>query len=359
MPAACTESHLPAARGSAAHGLAALLLLLLLGCLASPAARALSEDVILFPYFKDPGTQGIFLMASEDGLRFEHLNGGAPILTVPGGVTRDPSIVRGPDDLFHMVWTAAPKSFGYASSPDLVTWSVPRLIPVFGPDDPIVNTWAPELFYDTAAQEYLVVWASTDRERFPVGSNEDRLYEHRLYATTTRDFASFTETRLFYDPGFNVIDGMIAHDVAGDRFVMAIKDERARPVPQKNIKLTFSDSAQGPYGPPSDSVTGGGLVVAEWAEGPTLLPIDDGWRLYFDSYTDFDSVYHAYESPDLETWIDVTDQLVFPAIDGLLQHGTVFRSERRNVGWLVPEPATGLMLAAGIVALAARRSSHR
>ena len=124
-------------------------------------------EVILFPYFKDPGTQGVFLMASRDGLTFEHLNGGRPIFTVPESVTRDPSIVRGPDDLFHMVWTSGAKSIGYANSPDLVSWSEPRTIPVWEPDDNVINTWAPELFYDDVEEEFLIVWASTGPRPLP------------------------------------------------------------------------------------------------------------------------------------------------------------------------------------------------
>jgi len=341
-----------------------LALLPLLACLLPAAARALPDDeVILFPYFKDPGTQGVFLMASHDGLRFEHLNDGNPIFSVPTGLTRDPSIVRGPDELFHMTWTAGPRSIGYASSPDLMTWSTPRTIPVWSASDPVLNTWAPELYYDDVEQEYLIVWASTDRDRFPIGSSEPApdggRFEHRLYATTTVDFETFSDTRLFFDPGFNAIDGMIARDDESDRFVMAFKDERVFPFPEKNIRLAFADEPQGPYGDVTESITGGGLDLVEWAEGPTLLRTEDGWRLYFDTYVDWSVVYNAYESADLETWVDVSDQLVFPEIDGRLQHGTVFRTSRRSVGWLVPEPGTAVLLAGGLAALGGRRSNDR
>jgi hypothetical protein len=335
-----------------------------LACLLPITARALSDgDVILFPYFKDPGTQGVFLMASSDGLHFEHVNHGNPIFNVPAGLTRDPSIVRGPDELFHMTWTAGPKRIGYASSPDLVSWSAPRTIPVWGASDPILNSWAPELYYDEVEHEYLIVWASTDRGRFPSGSSEPApdggRFEHRLYVTTTVDFQTFSDTHLFFDPGFNVIDGMIARDVDANRFVMAFKDERVLPFPEKNIRIAFADSAQGTYYDVSESITGGGLQFLEWAEGPSLLRTDDGWRLYFDTYVDWSVVYNAYETTDLETWVDVSDQLIFPVIEGRLQHGTVFRAPRRSVGWLVPEPGTSALLGGGLAALGARRARSR
>ena len=353
-------------RGGAKGRAVRALGMLLLAALLPARARSASEDVFLFPYFKDPDTQGVFLLASADGRSFQHVNGGNAIFEVPAGVTRDPSIARGPDGLFHMVWTSAPKQIGHASSPDLVNWSAPQSIPVWGPEAHVLNTWAPELFYDQAAQEFLIVWASTDRDRFPTGSSEPASapdggsFEHRLYATTTRDFESFSPTRLFFDPGFNVIDGMIAYDAVGGRFAMAFKDERifdadGRPDPQKNIRLAFSDEAQGVYGDVTSSLTGGGLAFSQWAEGPTLIAVEGGWRLYFDTYLDWSTVYNAYESEDLESWIDVSDTLEFPEISGRLQHGTVFRTSRQSIGWVVPEPATGALVAAGLLGLALRR----
>ena len=43
----------------------------------------------------------------------------------------------------------------------------------------------------------------------------DKGWDHRMYYVTTRDFEKFSETRLFYDAGFNVIDGTLLAITAG------------------------------------------------------------------------------------------------------------------------------------------------
>jgi hypothetical protein len=40
---------------------------------------------------------------------------------------------------------------------------------------------------------------------------EGPTYNHRTYATATKDFRSFTPTRLFFDGSFNVIDATMLH----------------------------------------------------------------------------------------------------------------------------------------------------
>src|SRR5205085_9050531 len=96
---------------------------------------------------------------------------------------------------------------GYASSKDLVHWSAQRALPVMAHEPGVLNAWAPEVAYEEERGEFLVFWSSTVPGRFvATDSAGDGKYNHRVYATTTRDFASFTPTRLFYDPGFSVID---------------------------------------------------------------------------------------------------------------------------------------------------------
>jgi hypothetical protein len=60
---------------------------------------------------------------------------------------------------------------------------------------------------------------------------------------------------------------------------MVLKDERDS---GKNLHITFSDHAEGPYGtPPSASITPGGL----WVKGPSMVKVGQEWVLYYDTYT--------------------------------------------------------------------------
>src|SRR5690606_15280341 len=125
---------------------------------------------------------------------------------------RDPCIIKGGDENFHMVWTVSwtDKGIGYASSKDLIHWSEQKFIPVMESMGNTSNTWAPEITYDSDSETYLIYWASTVEGRFlETKSEEEKGYNHRMYYTTTQDFETFTPTKLLYDPGFNVIDATI------------------------------------------------------------------------------------------------------------------------------------------------------
>src|SRR4029079_5203562 len=125
-----------------------------------------------------------------------------------GKLLRDPSLLRGPDGTFHLVWTTGwrnDQGFGYAQSKDLLHWSEQRFVPVMAHEPTAVNVWAPELFYDEPSQRFIILWASTIPGRFADGG-EPHDNNQRMYYTTTRDFATFAPTKLYFDPDFSVID---------------------------------------------------------------------------------------------------------------------------------------------------------
>jgi glycosyl hydrolase family 43 len=326
----CIRRRTPIARRSA---LAALLVLLATSACASsssssaePGATPLNPTKgqrYLFSYFKGNGEDGLHLAYSEDGLAWRALNDDRPYFHPTVGkekLTRDPSIVRGPDGIYHMVWTAGwnEQGFGYAQSRDLITWTSERYVPVMSHEPTALNTWAPEIFYDSIKTRYQIVWASTIPGRFPgdtIGGGGK--YNHRLYYTTTKDFRTFEPAKLLYDKGFSVIDADIIKD--GTRYVMFLKDERERP-PQKNIRLAYAERPEGPWSQATRPITGD-----YWAEGPTALRVGDEWILYFDRYRDHR--YGALASTDLASWEDVSAELALP--DGL-RHGTAFAVPRAD-----------------------------
>src|SRR5690606_300028 len=107
-------------------------------------------------------------------------------------------------------------------------------------------------------------------------AEEEKAYNHRMYAVTTKDFVEFSETQLFYEPGYNVIDGSIVK--SGEDYLLFHKDETINP-PQKNIRISRSKQLTEGYGAPSEPITGD-----YWAEGPTIMKVGDLWMVYFDKY---------------------------------------------------------------------------
>ena len=286
--------------------------------------RPLGDDATayLFTYFIGNGEDGLHLAASKDGYDWDKLGGGRSYLAPQVGkskLMRDPSIVRGPDGTYHMVWTSGwnENNIGYASSKDLIHWSAQQEVPVMAHEAGVLNAWAPEIVYDDKRGEFLIFWASTIPGRFAAtdGSSEEK-YNHRMYFTTTRDFISYAPAKLYYDPGFSVIDATILR--TKDANYLLVKDETRNP-PKKYLQLAAAPDLQGPFGKLSTPITAPGL----WVEGPTALQIGEDVIVYYDAY--ITKHYGAMRSRDLVHWEDVTAKMHFPdeGTPQRLRHGTV------------------------------------
>ena len=279
------------------------------------SAQTVEDKVYLFSYFKDNGKDGLHLAYSKDGYRFTALKKDssflAPVLS-KDSLMRDPCIIRGADNKFHMVWTVSwsDKGIGYASSADLINWSEQQYIPVMAHEEKARNCWAPEITYDAKKKLYMIYWATTIDGKYPADTAVEKGYNHRIYYVTTKDFKKFTKAKLLYDQGFNVIDATIVPD--SNRFVMFLKDETRYP-PQKNIRVATSDKLTEGYSFPSFPISGN-----YWAEGPTVTKIKGQWVVYFDKYRDHK--YGAIASTDLKSWEDISDKLRMPSG---IRHGTI------------------------------------
>lgn len=288
-----------------------------LNLLAADAENSKNAGHYAFSYFTGNGEDGLHLALSRDGLTWEAVNEGKSLLAPEVGKTtrlmRDPSICQGPDGTFHMVWTVAwdGRSIGYASSKDLVTWSPQKPIPVMEHEPTCRNCWAPELFYDDATRQFYIIWSSTIPGRFSTdGTSEDK-YDHRMYVTTTADFEKFAPTKLYFDPGHNVIDGFLAKK--DDVYYLFYKDETLKPEPKKTILLATGPSAAGPF-TVQDTIS-----PQNWVEGPTALWVDDACLVYFDCYAS--KSFGVIRSRDFKTWENLSDKLKLPRG---IRHGTTF-----------------------------------
>ena len=290
--------------------------LLLAALLVALSARG--GDIYVSTSFREPATDGLRFIYSYDGLRWDSIEG--VFLRPEVGqqkVMRDPSIVRSPDGVFHLVWTSSwrgDRGFGYASSRDLIHWSQQRFIEVMS-DTTTVNVWAPELFYDDVKEQYMIAWASCVPGAF-ADYEEDHLNNHRLYYVTTKDFNKFSEARLLYDPDFSSIDATIVK--RGDKdYVMVVKDNSRR---QRNIKVAFAQSPYGPWSAASEPFT------ESFTEGPSTAYVDGYYYIYYDSYRH--GIYGAHRTKDFVSFEDYTDKVSFPTGH---KHGTVFMADEETV----------------------------
>ncbi|WP_425830205.1 family 43 glycosylhydrolase [Streptomyces fractus] len=313
-------SRLPAAHLSRRGLLTAGALTLAAGALAAPAraqgAAAPAYEGYLFVYFTGEGTADgeqihLALSRGNDPLHWRELNGGKPVLTSAVGDkgVRDPFVIRSPEgDRFFLIATDlriyqgkgwdevqrhGSRSIIVWESADLVEWSGPRSVQVS--PETAGNTWAPEAYWSTELGAYVVFWASKLYAEDDPGHTADT-YNRMLYATT-EDFVTFSEAKVWNDPGYSVIDStVIAHDGTYYRFT---KDERS--------------ASQSPYGKfilqeksrdllsPSWATVAEGIGMGSMAQGEGPLVFrsntEDKWYLFIDDYTA--TGYMPFESADL------------------------------------------------------------
>ena len=306
------------------HTLMAAMAIALLAACGPKAAQQQPEcELYVFTSFHEPADEGLRFLYSADGIHWDSIAGTWLAPELGQKVMRDPSIVRGPDGTFHLVWTIAWKGdtgFGYAHSTDLIHWSEEQRIPAMDGVPSTQNVWAPELFYDPETEQFLIVYASCVVDaHFDLGI-EDETNNHRLYVVTTRDFQSFSDPQLFYDPGFSCIDATLVYRGPQD-YVMVVKDNTR---PNRNIKVAFAQSALGPYSAASEPFT------ESFTEGPSVCPVGEDYYIYFDSYRR--QIYGAMRTKDFLTFTDVTDSVQVPVGH---KHGTVFRAPESVVNALI------------------------
>jgi hypothetical protein len=161
------------------------------------------------------------------------------------------------------------------------------------------NAWAPEAFRGHEDGLYRLIWSST------VSEDPDDNPGHRIWSCETEDFRSFSESRLFFDPGYNVIDATVA--AHGDAYLMAFKDERGENklgTDYKGLRTAMSLSGRGPFESISD------LVTPSLVEGPTLYRKDDLWVMLYDHF--HEHRYGASLSEDGRHWQVSEVEVILP-----------------------------------------------
>ncbi len=270
----------------------------------STSAIARNFLFITFKGEQSPMTEQVYFALSKDGLAWEQTNDGKPVLVSKLGEkgVRDPFLLRSHDGKkFFLIatdlsinlnhnWgravTAGSKSIMIWESEDLVKWTEPRLVQV-APDD-AGCTWAPEAVYDNETQSYLVFWAST--------TGRDQFKKHRIWATRTKDFATFDKPFIYIEKEHTTIDTDIVFD--GKKYYRFTKDEKG-----KAVTMESADKLSGPWtDKPQFSL--GKMTGVEGPQCFLLNPAENDkpatWCLVLDHYAR-GAGYHAYVTTDLAT----------------------------------------------------------
>jgi hypothetical protein len=282
---------------------------------ASTQSQALqpTNGGFLFATFKGesyPAGEQVYFGLSEDGYHWQALNNAEPILVSELGAkgVRDPFLLRSHDgERFYLIATdlniyantdwkravrAGSRSIVVWESEDLVNWSEPQLVPVAAEDAGC--TWAPEAVYDEDTGEYLVFWAST--------SGADDFAKHRIWASHTADFKTFSDSFVYIDKPHAVIDTNIVRD--GGHYYRFSKDEE-----YKAITLEVSKHLAGPW----QEIPEFSLARLKGYEGPQCFPLGAGrWCLLLDYFSKGEG-YHAFVTDNLaEGHFEKADGFSFP-----------------------------------------------
>jgi hypothetical protein len=178
------------------------------GALLRPgAASAATYTGYAMAYFTESpdmsaANYGLHLAVSSDGLNWTPLNQNSPVATPTSGSLglRDPFILRKQDGTFVVMatdlngtdWSYQSQYLHIWDSADLRSFTNYRLLKVHSL---ATHAWAPEAFWDASRGKYAVVYSAV------YGSY------NVLMVNYTSDFVTASDPQVFFDPGYDVIDG--------------------------------------------------------------------------------------------------------------------------------------------------------
>ncbi|TPQ23849.1 alpha-N-arabinofuranosidase [Streptomyces sporangiiformans] len=252
--------------------------------------------------FTGASNTDLYVYESEDAFTYSLLKG--PAYTPPGGLLRDPSIMKHTDGSYWLVHTTnfTGNTIGFARSEDRVTWrsAGPRTLSTPG----LARTWAPEWFVDRDGSVHVVVSLDTEN---------NQVFRPHLLTATDRRLLNWSVPRpLTGLDQANYIDTFIVR--FRGRYHAFAKNQTTN-----YVEHAVADRLDGPYRfTGTDDWAGWG----RWRQGQALVRLDNGgWRIYFDGFTD--RKYYFSDSLDgLRTWTPVQQ---LPGLSGVVHNVTVLR----------------------------------
>lgn len=254
------------------------------------AAHAQTYAAYAMAYFKESpdltdDSYALHLAVSRDGLDWTPLNQNNPVATPTAGMQglRDPFILRKQDGTFTVLATDLKGRVFNLNNQYIHVWDSPDLRSFTGYrrvrlHDMATHSWAPTAFWDPTRGRYAVVYSAFNGTR------------DVFMVNYTSDFVNMGAAQVFFDPGFNVLDGdVLVHNGA---FYMAYKN-------LANGNLYVSRSATGQ--PNTFTTLTGGVRQGSAIEAPILVKANGAntFWLWGDSFSPDNAVFYAWRSTDI------------------------------------------------------------
>lgn len=293
----------------------------------------------LFVHFREkttPDGEQVYFALSRDGMHWEAVNDGRPVLWSYYGskgvrdhtIIHDPragkyhifstdlSLAYGMRNQFHGSWQSikenGSKSLSHWTSSNLLDWSKQELIPLG--NDEMGCLWAPDIIYNRAADDYVLHWSSSHKS--------DGYNDMSIYFSRTNDFVHYSEPEVLYHrENSSVIDSAIYEE--DGFYYLFVKSDRD---PLGNIMLK-STTITGPYERVKAFDEAMKDLEGGMYEGLTAVQLDDGrWAMFLDYYgvQGKGQGYIPFIADSLEeaNFSRATDNFSFPYG---LKHGTILR----------------------------------
>jgi non-reducing end alpha-L-arabinofuranosidase len=256
----------------------------------APPASAVTFATYVMGYFTEsPSRQannyGLHLAVSPDGLNWTPLNQNNPVVTPTAGTLglRDPYILRKQDGTFVILATdltgtdfTRQNQFIHAwDSTDLTSFTNYRRLKLHALP---THTWAPEAFWDAARGQYGIFYSANNGTR------------DVFMVNYTTDFVTVSAPQVFFDPGFNVLDGTVLVD-GGTNYLY-----------YKNLadgNLYGARSAT--LNPRSFTTYTSGLRQGGGIEAPIVVKAINGtgYHLWGDSYSPVNGEFYAWSTANI------------------------------------------------------------
>ncbi|PRX96745.1 glycoside hydrolase family 43 protein [Allonocardiopsis opalescens] len=258
---------------------------------AASAAPAPAYQAYVMGYFTESPSRlgddyGLHLAVSTDGLHWIPLNQNEPVATPTAGTggLRDPFIIRRQDGGFAVIATdlrgtdfTQQNQYIHAwDSADLRSFTGYRRLRMHGMP---THTWAPEAFWDAARGRYGIIYSANSGGR------------DALWVNYTADFVTVSQPQLFFDPGFNVLDGTMHVTPRGNYlYYKSFADGRLYGARSATLDPRSFDS--GTY---TSGVISGGI------EAPIVAKANDRdeWFLWGDSFSPVNGEFYVWRSTDV------------------------------------------------------------